>query len=100
MGTFPGTTLVANTGYYMRTSGANIYRATSSVTLPAFSCYLPSDEKRTYFNLVEDATGIQPSSVSREGGERTKAVYDLSGRRVSKAQRGIYIQEGKKVVVK
>ena len=98
-GTFPGTTLAANKGYYMKTSGTNIYRAKAAVTLPAFSCYLPSDEKRESFKLIEDATGIQPSSVSNEG-ERTKAVYDLSGRRVGKAQRGVYIRGGKKVLVK
>ncbi len=98
-GTFPGTTLAANKGYYMKTSGTNIYRAKAAVTLPAFSCYLPSDEKRESFKLVEDATGIQPSSVSNEG-ERKKAVYDLSGRRVGKAQRGVYIRGGKKVLVK
>ena len=29
---------------------------------------------------------------------RPKAVYDLSGRRVSRMQRGIYIRNGKKVL--
>jgi len=32
--------------------------------------------------------------------ETTKAMFDLSGRRVSKAQKGLYIQNGKKVMVK
>ena len=46
----------------------------------------------------EDATGLSPLSVSPEG-EKT-AVYDLSGRRVEKATKGLYIVNGKKMMVR
>ena len=47
-------------------------------------------------NISFDATGIE--EVKGENGKVKTAVYDLSGRRVQKAQKGIYIQDGKVVV--
>ena len=100
-GTYPGKTLAVNEGYYMKATGTNIYRATASVTLPPFSCYLPSAEKRTYFKLEEDQTGIvlfpRSSGISSdvEG-----VIYNLHGQRMNKPQRGISIQNKKKVLVK
>ena len=35
-----------------------------------------------------------------ENGKRRTEIYDLSGRRVQKAQKGIFIRDGKKVVIK
>jgi len=113
VGVYPGKTLVANDGLYyvMRTSGANIYRATSNVFLPAFSCYLPSTEKRTYFKIEEEeATGIGGVNDNLNLNVN-KGVYDLSGRRIStedsslftlhsSLKRGIYIKDGKKIVIK
>ena len=46
--------------------------------------------------LTEDETGID--ELKGENGKRKTAVYDLSGRRVQKAQKGIFIQNGKVVV--
>ena len=57
-GTYPGRTLAVGEGYFMKTTGANIYRVTAVTTLPPFSCYLPSAEKRSYFRLEERATGL------------------------------------------
>ena len=42
-----------------------------------------------------EATGIEAIENAQEG-----VLYDLSGRRVNNAQKGIYIQNGKKFVVK
>ena len=44
----------------------------------------------------EDFTGISTAKAVKADGQ----LYDLSGRRVVKAQKGLYIQNGKKVVVK
>ena len=46
--------------------------------------------------LTEEETGI--GELKGENGKRKTAVYDLSGRRVQKAQKGIFIQNGKVVV--
>ena len=42
-------------------------------------------------------TGIE--GVTKNNGEKAE-IYDLSGRRVAKAQKGIYIINGKKVIIK
>ena len=46
--------------------------------------------------LPDDETGID--ELKGENGKRKTAVYDLSGRRVQKAQKGVFIQNGKIVV--
>lgn len=98
VGTFPGKTLAANEGYYLKTTGSNIYRATSNVTLPAFSCYLSSEVKRAYFRLeVTESTCIRSLDGERS---TSRGIYNLAGQRVDKPQRGIYIKDGKKVIVR
>ena len=47
-------------------------------------------------NISFDATGI--GELKGENGTENSAVYDLSGRRVQKAQKGVFIQNGKVVV--
>ena len=49
------------------------------------------------FPFNGSATGIDQIAT---GADTTKSVYDLSGRRVNKAIKGIYIVNGKKVLVK
>ena len=46
--------------------------------------------------LTEDETGID--ELKGENGKVKTALYDLSGRRVQKAQKGIFIRDGKVVV--
>ena len=46
--------------------------------------------------LTPEETGID--ELKGENGKRKTAVYDLSGRRVQKAQKGIFIRDGKVVV--
>ena len=48
--------------------------------------------------LTDEETGIDV--LKQENGTRKSELYDLSGRRVQKAQRGIFIQNGKKVMVR
>ena len=119
VGTYPGRTLAASEGYYLRatTTSANIYRATSSVTLPPFSCYLPSAEKRTYFELKEEESTSINGPLAPELCEEAlrtenevsneEAVYDLSGRQTvnsklsnGKLPKGVYIKNGKKIAIK
>lgn len=102
-GTYPGKTLAAGEGYYLRATGTstNLYRASTNVTLPAFSCYLPSAEKRTSFSIVEEeSTGINAIENVQLTKDNDGAVYDLTGRQIvnRKLSRGIYIVNGKKVL--
>jgi hypothetical protein len=49
-------------------------------------------------NVTFDPTGIH--NIKQEDTEQATAIYDLSGRRVQKAQKGLFIQNGKKVLVR
>lgn len=54
----------------------------------------------TYFAFFKNyTTGIEDISVSRSNAH-TNAIYDLQGRLISSPSKGIYIQNGKKVIVK
>ncbi len=70
----------------------------TGVTLDAYHCYLTSSSVSPMaLHLPGMATGI----VAVEGDViANDAIYDLSGRRVSKAVKGVYIMNGKKVLVK
>ncbi len=49
---------------------------------------------------IEVPTGIDEVMSETENGKAKTEIFDLSGRRVQKAQKGIYIVDGEKVVVK
>lgn len=65
----------------------------------AFKAYLPKTgvAPTLRFNFG-GTTAIE--SVLNNGIDTNAAIYDLSGRRVEKAVKGIYIQNGKKIIVK
>ncbi len=87
--------------------GLAFYPITSEstgVTLTAYHCYLTltsgSRGVKGFISLPGDA-GEETGIVAVEGDViANDAIYDLSGRRVSKAVKGVYIQNGKKVLVK
>lgn len=55
-----------------------------------------SEMEKMFFS--SEATAIE--AVAAEGQRIRQAVYDLSGRRVDNPQKGIYIIDGRKVVIK
>ena len=79
---------------------------TGAVTLngtPVFEPAIPMEGYRWDYSqlssdgilrVVSDPTGI--GEVKREGEEREQYMYDLSGRRIEKPRKGIYIKGGKK----
>ena len=72
-------------------------------TVGANRCYvtLPEETSQSGVRALffsEETTGI--GAVGNESPTDAPAVYDLSGRRVEKMQKGIYIIGGKKVLVK
>lgn len=113
-GTYPGRTLLAGEGYCIKSTGANIYRTTTSTALPPFSCYLVSSERRSYYKIEESADGVDAPlhGVTGDTARREEAhsvLYDLSGRGVSDGRQGagqvplksgLYIRGGKKVIIR
>ena len=90
-----GNIYVLNTG----TKGAGFYKLADDGTVPANKAYLVYDGAagaRDYF-LFDEATGIESTHHSPL---TTDQYYDLQGRRVKNAAKGVYIVNGRKVVIK
>ena len=70
-------------------------------TIPAYRAYIPKSATQSvrglYFNFDGETTSIDPTVLTPA---KEKTIYDLSGRRVNKAVKGIYIKNGKKIYVK
>lgn len=98
VGTFASMTLTSGKGYYQNTTGAGLYRASTNVKLPAFSCYMPSDLRRTLLTYKDDETGINTPEGTDAMAPFAAPWYDLQGRKVSRPANGIFIQGGRKVV--
>lgn len=74
--------------------------ATSVTSIPAYKAYIPltgGSVRGFNFNFDGTTTAIDNAT---SGTEKAQTIYDLSGRRVSKAGKGIYIMGGKKIYVK
>jgi len=81
------------------TKGVGFYKTTNAFTVGANTAYikaLPNDARFIGFNL-DEATGIE--GVAAEKADNCE-IYNLQGQRVMKAQKGLYIINGKKVLVK
>lgn len=77
--------------------GVGFYKTTNAFTVGANSAYIeiPS-AARTFIGFDDMTTAIEAVSTMQQNGE----VYDLQGRRVVAPQKGLYIINGKKVVIK
>lgn len=94
---------VDGTMYYIAQNKFWQADATAGVTVNAMRAYLVSDgtsPAKSFIITEDDVTGIESVSVNDDVNVSNTAVYDLQGRKVANVQRGIYIQNGKKFVVK
>lgn len=86
------------TAYYGWNENGEFVKATTGTLLP-FRTYLTTDAALAapaFKVIMDETTGINAITTTEADG----AIYDLSGRRVEKAVKGIYIQNGKKIYVK
>ena len=74
--------------------------ASHGATIPAGKAYLNAPTAGARLSIVfdDETTGIVNLPTANSKGEG--AVYNLNGQRVQKAQKGLYIIDGKKVMVK
>ena len=81
--------------------GAGFYKAGSHTTLGANRAYIPASVggqiKSFTIDLEDDATGIQDMDNVQTDNVQ---VYNLAGQRIGKAQKGVNIINGKKVILK
>ncbi len=93
--------------YHLNSDGTAFVYRESSRTVKPFQTYflttIPDDVRPSSIPLPEVpekiATGISLAPSPSPGRGEPGAIYDLSGRRVEKAQRGIYIVNGKKIFI-
>ena len=83
-------------------SGIGFYKNTNAFTLRANSAYLPAEavptaDARAFIALDDETTGI---ADVRSLKDNTESMFDLQGRKIAKPAKGLYIVNGKKVVVK
>ena len=97
------------TNYYLSkgTEGVGFYKVNGSVKLGANRAYLPLKKGTTgnantrYIGYTFDdgATSIDPLSAS-DADESNAAYYNLQGQRVDNPTKGLYIKNGKKVILR
>lgn len=103
VGVTAATEIDAEAGFVLMNgnNGVGFYKNKNAFTVGANTAYIPvaniPNEGRSFIGFDDETTGISsltPASKS-EG-----SIYNLNGQRVQKAQKGLYIQGGKKFVVK
>lgn len=82
--------------------GIGFYKNSNAFTVRANSAYLPAEAvetagARTFIGFDDEATGIAEVNTQKDNAKR---MFDLQGRKVTKAAKGLYIVDGRKVVVK
>ena len=95
----PGNVYVLN---YKNTKGLAFYKLSSNGTIKANRAYLlvPSGSSvsaQEFFAFDATVTGVD--NINAQDSEEEK-VYDLQGRRIAKPAKGVYIVNGKKVIMK
>ncbi len=99
------TAQTSGTTYYVlgyKDSHLAFYKYKSDLTLGAHKAYIPvtSDASREYIDINIDGLSTGISVVEDVKGKMDGVFYDLSGRRVLYPTKGLYIMNGKKVIIK
>ena len=105
VGTYQAETLVPDNSLFL--NGSKFYYSTGKTKMKAFRCYFTLNKvladvanasSRIAFSF-DEATGVKELKSSKI--EELKSYYNLKGQRVEKpVKKGLYIQNGKKVVIK
>ena len=108
VGVTSNTEIAANTGYVLMndaTYGLGFYKNSNAFTVGANTAYLPANfdgSGARFFSLFDDdATGISDATRLNDNGKMINDnCFDLQGRRIAQPTRGLYIVNGKKVIIK
>ena len=92
----PGNAYVLN---YKKDTGVGFYKLSSNGTIAMNKAYLVYGDAAAHAYFAFDAvvTGIEMNKA--DGNEDDDKIYDLMGRRIAKPTNGIYIVNGKKVIM-
>ena len=90
---------VKGIGFYPLASAGEIGANKAYLQLPTSILPAASRSLRMVFeDEEEEVTGIK--DLNEKGAMRNEKFFDLQGRRVVKPTRGLYIKDGKKIMVK
>ena len=93
-------------GKYGVTNKGTVAKGGSGASIKAYRAYLelsPSSTARSLTLVIDNESGTTTAIgelVKTLEGDNGQQVYNLSGQRVEKAKKGLYIVGGKKVIVK
>ena len=97
VGTYDASTDIAAGDYFIG-NGA-LYKSTGATTIKAFRAYIKAKTPGAGVKMFVD--GIETGIDEINGADvENGAIYNLAGQRVNKAQKGVFIVNGKKVIVK
>jgi hypothetical protein len=82
--------------YKLSSDGSYFGQTSEGAIVGAFRSYIDAPSSVKTLNIVLEGTGIE--EVSENGASKAQTIYDLSGRRVNNATKGIYIINGKKIL--
>lgn len=86
----------------MKSPSVGFYKTKNEFTVGAHTAYIPAQDilvqesARDFIAIDGEATAIKAIETNKQNGE----IFNLAGQRVVKAQKGLYIQNGKKVIIK
>ena len=92
--------------YYAYNNGSLVKIVTNAATLPAFRGYFKvkksgiSTARSLNISFDNEATGISAALMNSDERTVRSEVYNLNGQRVAAPQKGLYIVNGKKAIVK
>ena len=99
-GTYSSTDLESSEAYFV--SGTKFYHKAAGVPLTAtpFRSYIVQTgaNARVYFDLEDETTGIVEMNAYNT--KIANQYFDLQGRKIAQPTKGLYIMNGKKVIIK
>ena len=101
VGRYSPTELATNkTELFLKSDGHLYYAAGGNTRMPGARAYFKVPEGQLVRLLADDAevTGIA-STRQHETTADSSTLYDLQGRRVTQPKKGVYIRDGKKVII-
>ena len=97
-GTYAASENIAAGDYFL--SGSKIFKSSGSTTIKGTRAYLKNKGNAQSVKLFIDGITTSIDALGVEPAANDGAIYNLAGQRVEKAQKGLYIVNGKKVLVK
>ena len=97
VGTYAASTTIAAGDYFI--SSDKLWKSAGATTIQGTRAYLKAKSataRIANFVIGDEATGISEMKVAAND----KAIFNLQGQRVKNAQKGLFIQNGKKVIIK